>query len=388
MNAIERQLLRSDRLRSKRALSRALAIILTFLFVAVFIAGVVTLVLPQVVRSINMLVERMPALIDQAAKLMERVDFLEPYAENLRTELGDLSWGLVVTKVASFLRSGAGVLDNVMTTVNSIMSGLTNTVIAFLFLLYLLASKERVGQHSRRLLYSFVKESIADKTMYVFHIVHYNFSAFVSGTVISAIVAGLSTFIVMIILRLPNAVMVSVVIGVASLVPIIGSIVGVTIGTLVVFMVSPLQALVFLIAVIIMMQIEGNIIFPKLLGKVMGLPAMWTLLAISLGGSLLGILGIWFFVPLFSSGYALLAEASAIRLKKKQIDLSEKKGPEVAFNVRMNMGMSEAEAQACSRRKGSPKIVRQGFRQPLEKICAKLSRKKESNEKDQDNDAD
>lgn len=113
--------------------------------------------------------------------------------------------------------------------------------------------------------------------------------------------------------------MISIVIAVANLVPIIGSIIGVIIGTLVIFIVSPLQALLFLIVVIVIMQIEGNILFPKLIGKAMGLPAMWTLLAISLGGSLLGILGIWLFVPLFSSGYAILAEASAVALKKRRL---------------------------------------------------------------------
>ena len=206
---------------------------------------------------------------------------------------------------------------------------------------------------------------------------HSNFTAFVSGTVIGAIVAGLLTFIAMIVLRLPYPGMVSIVIAVASLVPIIGSIVGVAIGTLIVFITSPLQALVFLIVVIILMQIEGNIIFPRLVGKAMGLPAMWTLIAISLGGSLLGILGIWFFVPLFSSGYALLAEISAVRLRKKEIDLSAKSGREVAYEVRTAMGMSSAEAKASSTRSAGTESVQQSFRQFIGSIRAKFSAKKD-----------
>lgn len=388
MNTIERQLIKNDWLCKRRGVTRVLSITLSLFFVIIFIVGIVTLVLPQIVQSVNMLVARMPALVAQVAEWMEGVEFLEPYADNVRSELGGFSWQLIAERIGSFLRSGAGIFDNVITAVNSIMSGLTNTVIAFLFMLYVLAAKEKVCEHSRRLLYSFSKEKVADKTLYVFHIMHENFTAFVSGTVIGAIIAGALTFVAMVILRLPYPGMISVVIGVASLVPIIGSIVGVALGTIIIFIVSPLQALVFLVVVIILMQIEGNVIFPRLVGKAMGLPAMWTLLAISLGGSLLGILGIWFFVPLFSSAYTLLAEASAVRLKKKQIDLREKTGAEIAFYVRTDMGMSEEEARASSRRKGSPRAVGLNFRQSLKQLRTKLSRKNKSANKDEDNDAD
>ena len=377
MNEIERMLRRNDWLRPRRGITRVFSILLSLLFVTVFFVGLITLVLPQVVQSLNMLVDRMPALVNQVADWMEGTGFLGSYAESVRTELGDFSWDIVVDRIGDFLRTGAGVFDNVINTVRSIMSGLTNTVISFLFMIYLLAAKERLERQSRRLLYSFSKESVADKVMYVFHIMHSNFTAFVSGTVIGAVVAGLLTFIAMIVLRLPYPGMVSIVIAVASLVPIIGSIVGVAIGTLIVFITSPLQALVFLIVVIILMQIEGNIIFPRLVGKAMGLPAMWTLLAISLGGSLLGILGIWFFVPLFSSGYALLAEISAVRLRKKEIDLSAKSGREVAYEVRTAMGMSSAEAKASSTRSAGTESVQQSFRQFIGSIRAKFSVKKD-----------
>lgn len=376
MNSIERQLDRISWLQKRRGLSRVFSIILSLLFVTVFIAGVFTLVLPQLVQSINMLVARMPDFVKQVADWMEDVEFLEPYAEGVREELGSFSWKLIVEKLGSFLRSGAGVFDNLFTAVSSIMSGLTNSIISFLFMLYMLAAKERVGEHSRRLIYSFSRERIADKIIYVFHIMHENFTAFVSSTVVGAAVAGALTFIAMVILRLPYAGMISVVVGVSNLIPIIGSIVGVGIGTLIILIVSPIQALIFLIAAILANQIEGNILFPKLMGKVMGLPAMWSLLAISLGGSLLGIIGIWFFVPLFASAYALLAEASAVRLKKKQIDITEKVGADVAYKVRLDMGMSEEEAQAWVRKRVSPKAARDNFKKSLKRICARIFRKK------------
>ncbi len=384
MNSIERQLIRFDWLKERRGITRVFSIILSLLFVIFFLVGVITLVFPQIVQSVNMLVERMPVLVEQLAEWMEDIEFLDNYADGVRSELGGFSWGLIVEKMASFLKTGAGVFDNVLVAASSIMSGLTNTVIAFLFMLYVLAAKEKVGEHSLRLLYSFSKEKVADKITYVMHMMHENFTVFVSGTVIGAIVAGVMTFLAMVILRLPYPGMISIVIAVANLVPIIGSIIGVMIGTLVIFIVSPLQALLFLIVVIVIMQIEGNILFPKLIGKAMGLPAMWTLLAISLGGSLLGILGIWLFVPLFSSGYAILAEASAVALKKKKIDLSEKTGSRVAFDVRLNMGMSESEALACSGRKSSFKTVFKDFGQSLKRIRTKLSRKNKANDKDND----
>ncbi|NLC41146.1 MAG: AI-2E family transporter [Clostridiaceae bacterium] len=376
MNAIERQLKRIACLQERRGLRRVFSIILSLLFVTVFIAGVFTLVMPQLVQSINMLVARMPDFVKKVADRMEDIEFLEPYAEGVREELGNFSWKLIVEKLGSFLRSGAGVFNNVITAVGSIMSGLTNTIISLLFMLYMLAAKERVGEHSRRLIYSFSREKIADKIIYVFHIMHENFTAFVSSTVVGAAVAGVLTFVAMVILRLPYAGMISVVVGVSNLIPIIGSIVGVGIGTLIILIVSPIQALVFLIAAILANQIEGNILFPKLMGKVMGLPAMWSLLAISLGGSLLGIIGIWFFVPLFASAYALLAEATAVRLQKRQIDIAEKAGADVAYKVRLDMGMSEEEAQAWERKKGSPKAARDNFKKSLKRIRAKISRKK------------
>lgn len=389
MRGIENGLFRRVKTKRGRGIARGVSLFLAILFVIALLAGSLLLVVPQIVDSVKLLVQRLPDMVDTLADKMQQYEFLSPMGEKLRSEFSDFSWEQIFIAVENFLARGSGVFDTAISTASSIFGGLVNAVIAIMFMIYILIAKERLSRQSRRLLYAYVKEKSADRITYFLHLLHTNFYGFVRGTLIGALVIGLLTFIGMVILRLPFAGMVSVIIAVTSLVPLIGPFVGVILSTLVVLIVSPFKALIFLIFILILQQIEGNIIYPKIVGNEIGLPAMWTLLAISLGGSIYGIIGMWIAVPLFSVIYILLSETSRMRLTEKGIDSDRKTGENVALTVRTSMGMSMREAlgkQRDNRRgKGFVKAIAETWNKGVGFVKRKISRKENSPGDDEKN---
>ena len=205
-----------------------------------------------------------------------------------------------------------GAVDSIMTAVTSFASVVVNVVIGLIFSIYVLLDKEGLGRRCRTLISTYLSKA-ADKIFYVVDVLDESFHSFIVGQCIEAVVLGSLCIVGMWLFRFPYAVMIGVFIGFTALIPIAGAYIGAAVGAIMILTVSPLQAVQFLIFIVILQQLEGNLIYPKVVGQSIGLPGIWVLTAITVGGGVLGVGGMLLAVPLFASAYRLIREDIARR---------------------------------------------------------------------------
>lgn len=306
----------------QKKIKRPVSLILTLILLLALIAVIFGLVIPELGSSFVLLQDNVINFLrnverQHPAFLNDFVSYL-PNAE----ELAALDWQNIAQKVIRFLGSGAGNVIN--TTVNAasrIFNGLVAFFLGFVFAIYLLLQKETLCRQLRRVLYAYLPEKTADYVMSVASLTNKTFSNFLSGQCIEAVILGTLFFIVMTVLGFPYALMISVLIAVMALIPIFGAFIGCFIGAFMILMTDGwLTMLWFIVVFLLLQQLEGNLIYPKVVGGSVGLPSIWVLAAVSIGGSAFGVLGMLVFIPFCSVLYALLRQAVNDRLKKKGID--------------------------------------------------------------------
>lgn len=300
---------------------RILSIVFTLILVLFFIWAVFMLIIPELGRTAVICMNNIQPFLDrwktQAMQLVADYPNLEEMIKNI-----DINWVSISQKVVSFLSVGAGsVVKSTVTVATTVVSVVVNIVLALIFAIYVLAQKEKLSRQGKKLLYAYVKKERADWILRIARLSNKTFSSFVTGQFIEACILGVMFFVTMTILRLPYAIVVSVVIVVSALIPVVGAFIGCFFGALLIVMVSPMKALIFLILFLVLQQIEGNIIYPRVVGNSIGLPAIWVLVAITLGGNMMGIIGMLIFIPICSVCYTVLGETVNNRLEKKGIDV-------------------------------------------------------------------
>ena len=232
----------------------------------------------------------------------------------------ELDWN----KITSFIQNGAtNVISSTFNAAASVVNGTINFFLGLIFAFYLLSQKEKLMVQTKRFLYAFFPEKKMDSILRVGSLANKTFSNFISGQCTEAVILGVLCFIGMSVFRFPYALMISVLVGFMSLIPIFGAFIGVAIGAFLILMVSPLKALWFVVFFIVLQQVEGNLIYPRVVGNSIGLPAIWVLVAVIVGGSAMGILGMILFIPLCSVLYALLREAVPKKLSEKGLERNE-----------------------------------------------------------------
>lgn len=312
MRPIEKRL----HLKHKKA-KRPLAIFLSLLFVSGIFTGVAFLVIPEIVDAVRLVAQIILSGINQATFLEENVNFstfpLGEYLEHidwvqLKINLED--WTISQRDV--LLKRAAG-------TVNSITAGFINFFIGLVFSIYTLANKEKLKIQIRRLIHAWLPEKTGISLIHIVSVCNVSFRNFIAGQAAEAVILGTLCTIGMLVLRLPYAPMVGALVGVTALIPIVGAYIGAIAGAFLILTVSPLKAFVFIIFLIILQQLEGNLIYPRVVGSRVNLPAMWVLAAVTVGGNLSGPVGMLLGVPAASAVYELLKEATAKReLKAKE----------------------------------------------------------------------
>ena len=322
MNFYERKLFTERKYANKKwakKLARPIAFILAILSVLAVIAIVVFVVLPElgntVISLAKVLQEFLPGVQQWA------VDMFKDNPELVRAiQKLDFQWDKILTNVMQFLGSGAGnVLDSTYVAVKSIASGIATFVIAFVFSCYVLLQKEKLNVQVKKLMYAFMPRDWTDIFIALGSLTQKTFSNFFTGQCLEAIILGLMFFVTMSIFRMPYALLISVVIAFTALIPVFGAFIGCTLGVLLIFLVSPLQAIGFVVMFLVLQQIEGNFIYPHVVGNSVGLPAIWVLVAVSLGASLMGVLGMVLFIPMVSVVYTMLRGIVNRRLKEREI---------------------------------------------------------------------
>lgn len=312
--------------RAKRPLSLILSLLLV-----IGIIGVGTLiVVPETVSSFSSIVNNLrnfPLMLNQwAQELMDWMPQAAVWLEelNLNLDLTSIDWREIITQVVNFLQNGAGnVLNTTFTVASGIFNGIVTGFLAIVFSFYLLMNKEKLGSQTKQLLYALLKEPHADYLVRVGQMTNRTFSKFLSGQCVEAVILATLFFVSMSILRFPYAMIISTLIAFTALIPIFGAFIGCVIGAFLILLVDPVRAFWFVVLFLFLQQFEGNIIYPRVVGSSVGLPSMWVLVAVTLGGSMMGVLGMLVYIPMFSVFYRLIREAVSDRLKTKQVPVEK-----------------------------------------------------------------
>lgn len=274
---------------------------LTFVCVIVLLFWVV---IPEFLNCIQLILKSLPDMIKAAIATMQTWEFV---SDELLAELSRIDWRSGIDQFLEFAKNGVmDVFRLVVNTVFSVFSGIFTAVISVVFSIYLLSSKERLGLQVHRLCKRFVPEKINDRIFYYLSTLNSCFRGYIVGQMTEALILGSLVTVGMLILGLPYATMIGALVAVMALIPIAGAYISGGIGALMLLSDSPIKAVIFVVFLIVLQQIEGNVIYPRVVGSTLGLPGIWVLAAVILGGGLFGILGMIVAVPVTATVYKLL----------------------------------------------------------------------------------
>ena len=321
MSFLEKKIFKNVKKKNKivRKLKRPISLILTIVLVVGVIALVMFGVIPQLTRTMGTLVTSINDFIPQMQswigeffhnnqEIMNLVDQIEFDPDQA------IKWGI------SLLGNGAGnMMNTTMSAVGSIVSGVATFFIAFSFACYILFQKEKLHIQIRKVFFAFLPRQKADAFLKVCSLTYRTFANFLAGQCLEAVILGSMFVVTLSILRMPYALLIGILIAFTALIPIFGAFIGCAVGSFLIFMVNPQQAILFVIVFLVLQQIEGNLIYPHVVGESVGLPSIWVLAAVTIGGNLMGIVGMLVFIPLLSVLYTIFREFVYLRLKKQNI---------------------------------------------------------------------
>lgn len=302
-----------------KKLARPISLLLTIILAVGVIALVMFGVIPQLTRTMGSLMISIANFVPQMQnwirdfshnnqeimKLVNQVQFNQDQA---------IKWGI------SILGSGAGnMMNTTMSAVGSIVSGFATFFIAFSFACYILFQKEKLHVQIRKVFFAFISKQKAETFLKICSLTYQTFANFLTGQCVEAVILGSMFVVTLSILKMPYALLIGTLIAFTALIPIFGAFIGCAVGCFLIFMVSPKQAILFIIVFLILQQIEGNLIYPHVVGGSVGLPSIWVLAAVTIGGNLMGIVGMLIFIPLVSVLYTIFREFVYLRLKEKHI---------------------------------------------------------------------
>lgn len=319
MRAIERQLADIR----KEGLRRGMAIVFTIFCLILVIMVVFELLIPQIQLTIDALSARIPSFINRtAAKLTEVLaDYpdLGPWLQET-LKLDSLNLQDLLTNALTFLWEQVSlVMGGAVNVIGSVTGAIVNAVVAIAFALYCLARKEILARQGRRILYAFLPESTVDEIIRILRLVNTTFSNFISGQCLEAFILGCLFAVAMALFKMPYIPLVSVVIAVTALIPVVGAFVGCIVGAFFILVDDPFQALTFIAMFLVIQQLENNLIYPRVVGTSIGLPGMWVLVAVTVGGGIMGVGGMLLMIPLASVCYTLAREITDKRLAERNI---------------------------------------------------------------------
>lgn len=299
-------------------LARPLSLILTWFAILGIIAIVVLVVVPELGRTVLGLGKTIQDFVPEVQRWA--INLFEDNEEIVKaiSEI-NFKWDELLGKMVDFLRNGAGsVLDTTMEAAKNIISGVVTFFIAFVFSFYVLLQKEKLGEQVKKLMCAFMPEDWRNILLALGTVVNKSFSNFFTGQCLEAVILGLMFLVVMAIFRLPYALLISVLIAFTALIPMFGAFIGCGVGALLIFMISPVKALIFIFVFLVLQQIEGNFVYPYVVGNSVGLPSIWVLVAVTVGANLLGVVGMLIFIPLMSVVYTMLRGIVNRRLGLKE----------------------------------------------------------------------
>jgi len=306
-----------------KKIKRPVSFILTLLFVISLVFIIFFLIIPQIGETIKSI----------GAKLPDFMTSVEAWVQDLIDQYGgvagqifnqDFNWNELGSKAADIVQTGiSNFVNSTVGVASSIISGVVSFFLGLVFSIYVLMQKEKLGRQVKCLMYAYLPQEGVDKILTVGGLANKTFSKFLSGQCLEACILGSLFFITLLIFSMPYALLISVLIAFTALIPVVGSFIGCGVGAFLILMISPVKAFWFIVLFLVLQQVEGNLVYPRVVGSSIGLPSIWVLVAVTVGGSVMGIFGMLLFIPLVSVIYALIREHMYKRLSNKKI--SQKK---------------------------------------------------------------
>ena len=330
---------------------RLIAVLLTFLAMLLVLALVFILLIPQLVKTVQSLV---PSLIEFAGEVQTFFfDFLDKNPQLMdwvvnNTELENIDLSNLLQQVIGVLGSSvSAIIGGAFSAIGRVFSGMVNFLIAIVFAIYSLFQKEILARQGRKLLYAFLPEKASDYIVRILRLSNSTFSNFLSGQCVEVCILGSLFAITMAILRMPYIPLISVLIAVTAFIPYVGAFVGCFVGAFLMFVNDPMQAVIFVVMFLVVQQIENNLIYPRVVGTSIGLNGMWVLVAISFGGEIMGIAGMFLMIPMASVVYTLIREVTNKSLAGKSIDPEKLKDqpPELRSNFKEKRKQNKAKIE-------------------------------------------
>ena len=318
---IENKLLSHNKLNNlKKGAKRGISILLTYIVAFFIIYLFVQFVLPQVVDSIVGIANDIPTYLGNATH------FIEDLTKTL--DLNNDYAGVVIEKLNEFMNYAINIITNLLpvlaTTVKDVASSLWNIVLGLIISIYMLIDKEKFAASSKKVVYALFSNKSANKIVELAHRTNDTFGKFLSGKIIDSVIIGILTFIILTITKMPFTILVSVIVGITNIIPFFGPFIGAIPSFIIIMFVSPIKALWFLVIILIIQQLDGNVIGPKILGDSIGISAFWILFSILVAGKLLGLVGMIIGVPLFAIVYSIIKEIIDAKLDKKGLSKNPK----------------------------------------------------------------
>ena len=292
-----------------KQLRRFLCLILAYASLLAILFLIIRMIIPELILSVSLLIEEALPLLRRLSNLLnENVDLNQLLASSgISLTDGSINWREVITDAINLLISGlGGVMGSVVSLFSALISTAFTLFVSVIFSIYLLLGKERLASQIDRALKAYLKPAWHDRLVFFLKTLNTCFHRFVVGQCTEAVILGLLCIVGMTLFRFPYASMVGTLIGFTALIPVAGAYIGAGVGAFMIFTVSPIQALLFLVFIVVLQQLEGNLIYPKVVGSSIGLPGIWVLAAVTVGGGILGIFGMLLAVPLAATFYQML----------------------------------------------------------------------------------
>ena len=288
------------------ATRRPFCMIGAFLTVIAVIALVVVIVVPQLVSCVQVLIAKLPAATNVVIEKLNNVEFV---SKEFLDSLSKINWQEVTSKITGIATTGVGkVVDVVVKSVGMVFSTVVTVFLSIIFAVYILLSKEKLKRQAGKVLKHYAKPNWYEKIVYFFKTLNESFRRYIVGQCTEAVILGVLCTVGMYILRIPYAAMIGALIAFTALIPIAGAFIGAGIGAFMILTENPVKALIFIIYILILQQLEGNIIYPKVVGTSIGHPAIWELAAVTVGGGMFGIVGMLIFVPITAAIWKIVKD--------------------------------------------------------------------------------
>lgn len=315
MSFIENFIKKIPKIKDKAA--RGISLLLTLLLIFAIIILVMFIVIPELADTFVSIGKQVPRAYSELTKL---VDSLSSDYPDIKRTIAKWDWDSIAQKIVSFAQdSASGLFSSSVSVITNLFNGVMVFFIGFIFSIYVLLQKETLSRQCKKLLFAIAKNERAERILTIGRLTHKTFSSFLSGQCLEACILGTLFFIAMSIFRFPYAMLIGILIAFTALIPMIGAFIGCAVGALLIVMVDPMQAFWFIVMFLIIQQLEGNLIYPHIVGGSIGLPSIWVLAAVFIGGNLMGVAGMLVFIPLCSVLYSLLRDWTNQRILQRNI---------------------------------------------------------------------